>query len=160
MYTTWNMAGWDGTNGIEVPEIPSVLTSGLYDDYEELIAITGKSYFLGVKLNNNNEVTNAYACGVKDGTPFCIEGYSDGSKYTANQELINGANLWNNTCDIQTESVIEETVCGPWNGSGYVSSIAFNDGYVQAGVSFGDDDGFDAHYCSVSPNGSFACVES
>ena len=158
MYTTWNMFGWDDANSVAIPETPSVLTSGLYDNYEELIATTGKSYFLGVKLNSNNEVTNAYACGVKDGTPFCIEGYSDNSKYNANKTLLNGANLYNNTCtetvaDEGTENEYRHLECGPWDNSGSVSADADTDGYVRAGV--GDDD-----ICYVNPDGYFVCFES
>ena len=115
----------------------------------ELIATTGKNYFLGVKLNNNNEVTNAYACGVKDNEPFCIEGTSDGSKYTANQTLLQGANLYNNSCTVESNY----TECGPWDNSGSVSAYAYTDGYVLAGVGFND-------YCDVYPSGYFECIES
>ena len=147
-WTTWN------TNS----QTPTQITSGLYDSYDELIATTGKNYFLGVKLNSNNEVTNAYACGVKDGTPFCIEGTSDGSKYNANKTLLNGANLYNNTCtetveDEGTENEYRYSECGPWDNSGSVSASAFTDGIVHAGV--GDHDG-----CYVSPFGDFVCFES
>ena len=145
-WTTWN------TNS----QTPTQITSGLYDSYDELIATTGKNYFLGVKLNSNNEVTNAYACGVKDGTPFCIEGTSDGSKYNANKTLLNGANLYNNTCtetveDEGTENEYRYSECGPWDNSGSVSAYAYTSGYVSAGV--GRDD-----YCGVYPFGSFDCV--
>ncbi len=138
MYTTWN----------DQIQTPTQITSGLYDSYDELIATTGKNYFLGVKLNNNNEVTNAYACGIKDGIPFCIEGTSDGSKYTANQTLINGANLWNNTCTVESNY----TSCGPWDNAS-VSAYADSDDYVDAGVgTYG--------ICSVTPYGDFRCDDS
>ncbi len=97
---------------------------------------------------------NAYACGVKDGTPFCIEGYSDNSKYNANKTILNGVNLYNNTC---TEDTLDPsypyTTCGPWDNSGSVSAGANTDGRVDAGV--GDYD-----YCSVYPGGTFVCFES
>ena len=149
MYTTWNMAGYDSVNDVEIPETPTVLTTGLYDNYEELIATTGKNYFLGVKLNNNSEVTNAYACGVKDGTPFCIEGTSDGSKNADNQALLQGADLWNNTCTVGSNY----TECGPWDNSGSLSADTFSHGYVRAGVGFGDQ-------CDVGDDGYFMCYES
>ena len=147
-WTTWN------TNS----QTPTQITSGLYDNYEELIATTGKNYFLGVKLNSNNEVTNAYACGVKDGTPFCIEGYSDNSKYNANKTLLNGANLYNNTCtetveDEGTENEYRYSECGPWDNSGSVSAYADTNGSVDAGV--GNND-----LCYVAPFGNFACFGS
>ncbi len=155
--TTWNQGIWDDTNSQFVRQTPTQITSGLYDNYEELIATTGKNYFLGVKLNNNNEVTNAYACGVKDGTPFCIEGTSDESKYTANQTLLQGANLYNNTCtekveDEGTENEYRYSECGPRDNSGSVSARADTDGRVIAGV--GDD------HCVVDQNGNFECLES
>ena len=138
-WTTWNNQS----------QTPTQITSGLYDNYEELIATTGKNYFLGVKLNNNNEVTNAYACGVKDNEPFCIEGTSDGTKYSANSSLINGANLWNNTCTVESNY----TECGPWDNSGSVSVDAYSRGDVDAGVG-------NAAYCDVGMDGYFGCNES
>ena len=151
--STWKWTTWN-TNS----QTPTQITSGLYDSYDELIATTGKNYFLGVKLNSNNEVTNAYACGVKDGTPFCIEGTSDGSKYNANKTLLNGANLYNNTCtetveDEGTENEYRYSECGPWDNSGSVSAYASTDGDVDAGVGDNDD-------CNVYPDGGFACFES
>jgi len=148
-WTTWNMGLWDDANGEYVHQTPTQITSGLYDNYEELIATTGKNYFLGVKLNNNNEVTNAYACGVKDNEPFCIEGTSDGSKYTANQTLLQGANLYNNSCTVESNY----TDCGPWDSSGSLSARADSDGVVFAGVGYVD-------HCYVYPDGGFGCLES
>ena len=111
-----------------------------------------------MKLNSNNEVTNAYACGVKEGTSFCIEGYSDNSKYNANKTLLNGANLYNNTCtetveDEGTEIEFRYSECGPWDDSGSVSANANTDGHVLAGVGNHDQ-------CDVGPFGSFGCIES
>ena len=149
-WTTWNMGGYDETNDESYALTPTQITSGLYDNYEELIEATGKNYFLGVKLNSNNEVTNAYACGVKDNVPFCIEGTSDGSKYSANSSLINGANLWNNTCTVESSY----TECGQWNNSGSLSAYAFSDGNGRVGVG----NGYVA--CEVGPDGLFRCFES
>ena len=151
-WTTWNQGIWDNTNSKYVRQIPTQITSGLYDNYEELMATTGKSYFLGVKLNNNNEVTNAYACGVKDGVPFCIEGTSDGSKYTANQTLLQGANLYNNSCSVIGYGY-DYVQCESLDNSGSLSASAYSRGLVLAGV--GDSD-----YCSVGPSGAFGCYES
>ena len=143
MYTTWN------TNS----ETPTQITSGYSENYNDIVTSSGKNYFLGVKLNSNNEVTNAYACGVKDNVPFCIEGTSDGSKYTANQTLINGANLWNNTCTVESDYTGYYTECGPWDNTS-LSAFAHSDGIVNVGVVNGDD------ACEVGPDGSFGCRES
>ena len=129
-------------------ETPTQITSGLYDNYEELLETTGKNYFLGVKLNNNNEVTNAYACGVKEGVPFCIEGTVDGSRYTDNQILLQGVDLWNNSCNANPSY----TECGPWNNSGILSAFASNDGGARTGVSSSLE-------CHIYSSGSFWCYE-
>ena len=43
-----------------------------------------------MKLNGNNQVEHEYACGVENGTPYCIEGtYSD----NPDKEAIIQANL-------------------------------------------------------------------
>ena len=159
LYTTWNMAGEDGGN--PAPETPSVITEGLYDDYEELINTTGKNYFLGVKLNSSNQVTNAYACGVKNDVPFCIEGtlYSglggtqNATTYSTNQTLLQGASLYNNTCNVVQQTGYEYTECGPWDNSSSLSAGANSGGSVIAGV--GDDD-----LCLVDSDGYFGCYES
>ena len=141
-WTTWNIAG----------ETPTEITSGLYDNYEELIEATGKNHFLGVKLNKNNEVTNVYSCGVKSGTPFCIEGTVDGSKYADNQTLLQGANLYNNTCTVNGDTTSGSTVCGPWDNTGSLSALATTNGSVNVGeISYRED------ACSVNPVGIFGC---
>ena len=155
MYTTSD--NWTTWNNL-LSQTPTQITSGLYENYQELIATTGKNYFLGVKLNSNNEVTNAYACGVKEGTPFCIEGYSDNSKYSANQTLLQGANLYNNTCTVQVEeegtaNEYEYTECGPWDNSGSLSAGAGSYGGVRAGVGNVDD-------CIVGSAGNFRCRDA
>ena len=131
IWTTWNNQS----------QTPTVLTSGLYDNYEELIATTNKNYFLGVKLNSSNQVTNAYACGVKDNVPFCIEGTSDGANYTTNQTLLQGANLYNNTCTVHVENEgtsneYELEECGPWNNSSILSSRLSSNGSVAVGITY------------------------
>ena len=147
-WTTWNMAGYDETNNESYALTPTQITSGLYDNYEELISITGKNYFLGIKLNDNNEVTNAYACGVRGNVPFCIEGTVDGSKYTDNQTLLQGADLWNNTCNVESSY----TECGPWDNSEAPSTYMDSIGGVDSGAERGV-------MCTVRSDGRFACIE-
>ena len=90
IYTTWNTAFDTG-----LP--PTVIDFELKDDYHDVIAETGKNYFLGFVLNNENLVTNAYACGVKNGSAFCIEGvaYTDTQGRNKNKEILQ--RYWN-TC--------------------------------------------------------------
>ena len=145
MWATWNTES----------ETPTQITSGYSENYNDIVTSSGKNYFLGVVTNNNNEVTNVYACGVKDGTPFCIEGTSDGNKYTANQGLINGANLWNNTCSLHPDSETgygyDEVQCGPWDNTS-VSASLDSDGFVNAGVRSSGD-------CHADSSGYFTCIE-
>ena len=141
LWTTWNTAS----------ETPTEITSGYSENYNDIVTSSGKNYFLGVKLNSNNEVTNAYVCGVKEGVPFCIEGTSDGSKNSANQTLLQGANLYNNSCIVDTSE--GDTKCGPWDNSGPVSADVVFLGSVEAGVGDGD-------LCQVASYGLFGCYES
>ncbi len=155
MYTTWNIAGWDEITDEDVPLTPTVLTSGLYDNYENLISATNKNYFLGVKLNNNNEVTNAYACAVKDNVPFCIEGTDDNSKYVSNQTILQGADLFNNTCELfldsNTEYGYDYIACSSQSNS--LIAVAFSTGFAYTGINSNVG-------CNVYGDGSFECTES
>ena len=142
---------------------PTILTSGLYDNYEELIGTTNKNYFIGVKLNNNNEVTNVYACGVKDNVPFCIEGILYGAPETAtayatNKGLLQGTELYNNTCTVHIEeegtaNEYEFLECGPFDNSGFLSAGAHSYGLVMTGVG-------NSGHCDVYNDGRFVCFES
>ena len=81
-------------------------------NYLDLVNTTGKNYFLGVKLNSNNQPTNAYACGIKDGTPFCIEGSlyeglggtNTTAIYTRNSTTLRTQNVFGSACTIQIQS--------------------------------------------------------
>ena len=148
-WTMWN------TNS----QTPSVLTSSDYStNYEDVITASGKNYFLGLKLNGSNQIEKAYACGLYNGTmPFCIEGYSDGTKYEANKTILQDAGFWNNTCSVETydegtEYEYEETYCAPPT-TGMVDALADSDGYVRAGVV--DDD-----FCGVNANGYVYCYDA
>ena len=68
----------------------TTLKSSQYkENYEDVVAETGKDRFLGLKLDKSGTIEKAYACGIKDGTPFCIEGSTDGSSYPANKDFLN-----------------------------------------------------------------------
>ena len=64
MYATWNHENQPAT----------IITNGYSNNYNDIIAQSGKDYFLGVITNNSNQLTNAYTCALKGTTPFCIEG--------------------------------------------------------------------------------------
>ena len=67
-----------GASGTDRSDITETLSS----NYEDVITETRK-WFLGVKFENDI-ISRAYACGIENDTPFCIEGYTDGSKQGAN----------------------------------------------------------------------------
>lgn len=153
MYTTWNTSN----------KVPTKITSGLYDNYEELINVTGKNYFIGIKLNSNNQVTNAYACGIKDNVPFCIEGSNgnDLSKYTLNKNVLVSNNLYGNTCDEEaytssdsgneTEFVSADYLsCGSTDDTESIFANTDSEGHAYVGIDWN-------HNCSVSPSGYILC---
>ena len=159
MHTTWNMEGWDDENEEAIPVTPTDITDfeGEYStNYNDIVSSSGKNYFLGVITNGSNQITRAFACGLKDNsTPFCIEGDADGTNYGINSSFINGPSLWNNTCTAGSalyDNSINTTDCGSLDGSS-VSASAFSDGGVYAGVS-------DVGTCWVSPEGMFVCSDS
>ena len=63
---------------------------GLTDNYTTLIGEGGHPYFLGLieSTTTSGTIGRAFACGVKDGTYFCIEGTTDGSKDSKNRDLL------------------------------------------------------------------------
>ena len=139
LWTTWNTKS----------QSPTVLTSGYSTNYNDIVTSSGKNYFLGVVTNASNQITNAYACGIYNGTtPFCIEGTADGANYSSNSSFINGSSLWNNTCTVESYY----TECGfTWDGNS-VSADADSLGYVGTGVSYG-------YRCLVGYDGGVYCGE-
>lgn len=129
---------------------PATLTSTQYKaNYQDVVSESGKNHFLGLKLNNSGTIEKAYACGIKDGTPFCIEGSTDGSTYAANNTLLN---------------TLYGPLYGPYDSGAYlgcadggssvhcfgsVSAVARDDGNVNVN----DDDG----YCTVDYDGNAYC---
>lgn len=141
MYTTWNTSN----------QTPTVLTSGLLDSYIDVVESSSKNYFLGVKLNSNNEVTNAYSCGIKDDVPFCIEGYSGEMRYTSNKTLLNGTSLWNGACTSRNIDTHTSFNCGSWNNNS-ISATTDSLGVAYVGIDY-------SKACYVYPYGQFNCFE-
>lgn len=122
---------------------PTTLTSTQHkENYQDVVSESGKNWFLGFKLDNSGTIEKAYACGIKDGIPFCIEGSTDGSTYNANVTLLQSASLYNNGCSGDGSL----TDC---NGS--VNAKANGNGNVSV---YGDDG-----LCDTSINGRARCVE-
>ena len=141
IYTTWT----------SYSETPTVITTGLSNNYLDIIASSGKPYFLGLKLNNSNQVTNISVCGIKSSIPFCLEVDQNGSYYEENKELLQSSNLWNNTCDIDiidqgTQNEYEETYCSTdiFNASVSIDGAMIRDG--NGGMCSIHSDGFAVCY--------------
>lgn len=108
--------------------LDSTLQSELKDNWEDVVTASGKKKFLGVKVNSStNVVEKAYACGIKDGVPFCIEGSKDGSTNNTNKTLLNSASLYNNGCN---DDGSEVRCYGPVGAGAYSSGdvFVFNNG--------------------------------
>ena len=144
IYTKWNT----------VNKPPTVIT-GATDNFEEIVEQTGRNYFIGVVLDENNLITNEYLCGIKNDSPICVEGTSDGSKYEYNNSLLQSSKYWNNMC----RTTVEETS----NGQGYIydycsvleprlTIISDDTGYIISG-SF-----YLRHLCNFYPTGGSFCA--
>ena len=86
-YYSWNTSLWYTTWNTEsqTPKTinPNSLESGVSTNYNDVVQ---GNTFIAMKLNSNNQVEHAYACGVKNNTPFCIEGtYNDNPNKTTIQ---------------------------------------------------------------------------
>ena len=121
---------------IETSTVPDEAT----DDYT--ILTSTHPYFLGLIGNETTGVIErAFACGVENGTPFCLEGY-DTSKYANNVDILNTIYP---SCNTSASS--SNSIC-------YGSSVtagAYSSGSVGVYVDDGD--------CSVSYNGDATCYE-
>ena len=76
--------GQDGVTRDELLQEAAGIGAIFSSDYRDLIQ--DRDYFLGLKFNGNI-VEKAYACGIENNTPFCIEG-SDGSKQSDNFDVL------------------------------------------------------------------------
>ena len=94
MYTT-NTYYYGGTNNPNATLV-STLT-GVTNDYRTL----NKNYFLGF-TESNGKIARAFACGINDydasnEIPFCIEGATDESTYSANKDVLDKM-MWAYRC--------------------------------------------------------------
>ena len=127
----------------------TVLTSGLYSDYNQLVSATGKNYFIGVKRNGNNEVTEAYACGVRNNQLVCLKGTSDGSAYASNKATLQASCGSSATIEDMTSS--ERTTCPVSNSDPIM--YANSEGNATSGSDFYIG-------CHVTSPGAFICISS
>lgn len=125
--TTYNY----GSSGTLVENI----TDSYSEDYRTAIT-SSRKYFLGFTISNN-KIDKAYACGVKEGVPFCIEGPENAAMAGTNITLLQSTDLYNNSCNVTndtsavceglvvsytdlsaTKSAVSNTLSGAFGGSG------------------------------------------
>jgi len=145
-------------NNEHSPQTRSTLT-GYTNNYTDLkVGGVQRKAFLGHILDENDVILKAYACGIKDGTPFCIEGavadeYSPSTEslqvFNTNTTLLQSANLWNNTCEFITGQYdFDSTNCSTETIA--AETLANGDTSVTVLYEYG---------CTVSYNGSVYCNE-
>ena len=120
----------------------TTLSAGEYTtDYTTLkIRNVQLNYFLGHKIDNDGKILKSYACGLKNGELFCIEGYNP-AKYNSNKRILDGIF---SDCTTTTNNGVEEYNC---DQSG-LHVYAWNNGVVGLVV-----DG-----CGVHDDGQSRCA--
>ena len=129
---TWHYSGTATT----------LISTQYKENYEDVISESGKNYFLGLKINTSGTIERAFTCGVEDGTPFCLEGTTDGSKYSDNVDILNSIFP---SCGASASD--SNSHCNGEN----VHVYAYAAGYVTLDVDHGR--------CFASPDGSVSCSE-
>ena len=126
----------------------TTLTSNDYKtNYQDVINESGKNNFLGVILDNNNQIARAFSCGVYNNNPFCVEGTVDGSKFETNSDYLYG--IYGEYNSITSQGCVD-------NGSNMIchgSIRAEADYHGNVGVGFEIDNS----YCHVNFSGILVC---
>ena len=139
--STWYYTGENQTN----------LESKDYkENYNDVISESGKNNFLGLILDDSTKkITNAFACYVENGTPFCIEGTTDGSKDSKNRNFL---------VKIYGEHD-SNTGLGCFDSGSYMICNGSLDAYsyLDGNASVYDDVGNEG--CYVGNNGAICCGE-
>ena len=132
LYTTWNTSGEQAT----------VFTSNDYkSDYENVILESGKNHFLGMILDNNNQATRIFTCGVINNTkPFCVESVADGSNFESNKQYVNKVYE-----GVRCVSMGTAYACGSGNPMTTVSDLHVASGQGRAS-------------CHTDADGLFYCI--
>ena len=117
------------------------------DDYTTL----NKNIFLGHILDNDGKIERAFACGIKDNIPFCIEGTGEESIFEKNKVLISGEQLWDGACSGPNDALY----CG-----GQVTARIGTDGSANAYSSIGGCSVYNEMNGYVYHDGYISCVSS
>ena len=140
MYTTNEYEyGASGTTRTKIVDTDGVTLSSNYND----VITETRKIFLGVKFSGD-KVEKAYACGIENDIPFCLEGYTDISKQSANINVLTGSTP-------PIFSSCSESLGSDFSCSGSVDAYAGLDGFVDV------DDG--SGNCYVNSIGHLGCDE-
>lgn len=136
-YTTWNLRSHTPTT-IDPNNLPSVVST----NYQDLVS---SDMFIAMRLNSNNQVEHAYACGIENNTAFCIEGtYNDNPNKTTIQT--NNLNILTSIFNSCSGSVGSNISC---SGTSYLNAYSASDGKVTLGRG--------NTICQVEEDGDFRC---
>ena len=98
-----------------------------------------KNLFLGHTLDSEDKISNAYACGIENNVPFCLQGFIDGSLYESNKTVL--------------DSVFGEGACSDigtgYSCNGTVQASVYTDGNVKVI--------YDNQECQVYSIGDMGC---
>ena len=151
-YTTEEMYYADpDNNGYSL----TTLTSNDYKtNYQDVITESGKNYFLGMILDQNNQIERAFSCGIYNSHPFCIEGTTYNNSNVATVYATNSDYLFRVYGEYDSGT---NTGCYD-NGSdvecyGSVDAVAGDLGNVHVDVDFGFN-------CYVGYDGDLCCGNS
>ena len=133
VYYTSNTYYYSGENTSTIADFEAN-NDTIVDDYTTL---PDTDAFFGFKFNESGSITNAYVCGIKgtdnngnlnQGTPFCVEGSTDGTTFAANKDLITGSTLWNDS-DFTAGRCTENEYGIECNG--YMDAWIYRSGFVR-----------------------------
>ena len=137
---------------------PTTVNSGLSDSYLDIVRNSNRRHFLGLVLNESNQVTRAFGCVLLNNTPVCVEGINDSSNF--NERITN----------LQAEYQSDYTYCESFTGNNegstpYQAFYCQYDNYFQT-FSEIHDTGCSIVYeylpgrisgCSIYSNGTIRC---
>lgn len=126
----------------------STLTASQYTtNYKAVVKSNKKNHFLGLKLNGENKVVEAYACGIKNfgrnnQKIYCLKGANDDSEYNSNKGILDEV-FSTSECTLTPDGKVKDCLGGGSNGNAEYSGA----------VSTGDQN----DYCSVDEFGGAIC---
>lgn len=126
----------------------TILNANQYKkNYEDVLNEYHKNNFVGMILNNNR-ISRAFACGMKNEIPFCVEGLVNDDEteekrtevFNSNISVVQAAELWNGTCDLNDNNVTwcdDDSITVSFSNTGDVTISS--DDYTRCNVSLYSD---------------------